>query len=188
MFSRCMLLRLAATLFCLCLAAEARPQDADQTRCEEVRDIRVPFRLRAVVRQLNSADADAADAAYCKLVGIRRAIPLLLGNAADHHAALTPYAGSAYINPLSSDALFTSPSQGIVSLYIVEATILRRTEQLRLTPHIEPELIHASITDQETLLQMAVPLYQIWFAVNRRAPFVDSAGSHPLEGSGIAWR
>jgi hypothetical protein len=193
---RCPLLLVVALLIVL-PAASAR---GDRKYCRAVRvearlaGIRAARHVPDLVVQLNDADNGlAADVAYCRLVtkaDRAQAIPLLLGYAEDPSARSTDYPGAAYVNPSDSYGLMfvASPSQAMVSLYVVEAIITRARGDRKFTPALVPELVSLATIDQSVLLDEAVTRYQSWYATFQGSPSLRRAKVHPLDGSGIAWR
>jgi hypothetical protein len=164
---------------------------ADLARCKQVRrqaaraGMTQPRKLKALVRGLNSRRALRADLAYCRLAKRgARAVDALLANT----GATGPYAGSAWVNP-SSSIVMEPPSQGLVSLYLVEAILAGAPGERSLAPRLVPRLTHADSKDQETLLASAAILYRTWWAAHRTTPLdeVRAAGAHPLRDTPIDW-
>jgi hypothetical protein len=164
---------------------------ADLARCKQVRreaaraGITQPRKPRALVRRLNSRRALRADLAYCRLVKRGpRAVDALLANT----AAAAPYAGSAWVNPASS-IVIAPPSQGLVSLYLVEAILAGAAGEGSLAPRLVPRLTQAGSKDQDALLASAATLYRTWWAAHRTTPLDElrAAGAHPLRDTPLDW-
>jgi hypothetical protein len=96
-----------------------------------------------------------------------------------------PYAGDAYQNPRSSIVCARPPSQGEISLYVVEAIRVGLT-----CPHQTAGLIRA---DDGNALPMdptraAIDAYRAWWAALRKKNLDDvRSAPDPLRGTGLAW-
>ncbi|MCO5170951.1 MAG: hypothetical protein M9894_31870 [Planctomycetes bacterium] len=132
---------------------------------------------------LYGPDPRLADAAYMDLFHRgTSSIPFLLEEGADRMAA---YQGSAFMDPRSSLIAAPPPTQGVVSLYLVEAIRLGRER-----PHTLPVLLAASTGDAPPDAQArAAAAYRVWWQ-GVRPPTRDAlrAAPDPLAGTGLRWR
>jgi len=131
----------------------------------------------------NSDKASDADAAYHELyaAGVD-AIPLLLQNA----ERTAPFSGNAYQNPLSSILPLEAPSQGLISLYLVEA-IRAGFQYPHQTAALTPAMGTSVLPPDPT--RRALEAYRAWWR-KLNAKSIDDVrrAPDPLEGTGLAWR
>ncbi len=172
----------------LALIVLAAPATA---RCKAVRaqaaraGIRVSRKPAALLRAFNSRRAVRADLAYCRLARMgARGIDVLMGNG----ASTSPFAGTAWRHP-SSSLVVAPPTQGVVSLWLVEAIVRGAGGEFSLAPGMAPRLTHATITDQATLQPLAAAAYRAWWDANRATPLdrLRAAGPYPLDATPLDW-
>lgn len=134
-----------------------------------------PGNVPALIAQLQGGDSAVADQAYRSLYcsGLDAIDALLvLGD------STATYAGSTYLNPVSSTRSMAAPLLAEVALYLAEG--IRVGE---MTPYSLPRLGSVPLQAESALLPVAVQRYRSWWSANRGKSQAELATLDPLKAA-----